>query len=300
MHKNDLAFLLSGGVQNTDPTKSLGGSMSHQVIQDKLDNLFNDVTRAHAVTGFTDYRCFYLVNNSPDEKLQDFSVYVHKGLSGCEISLGLNIQNEVQALMILGSPINGHFQLKYTIQQGTVKIVNRTSEINWTSNTTTMAQNIAALLNGMDHLSGVQCMGQQTSGGYDFLITFAGDSGGRTQEVLEIIHAEGITAQVVRVTQGGPINLAAPNIGIPNNAPSGVTFYNTDNATPVKIGTFFPQDFIPIWLRRITPKQVIPVHPDKFRFFVLGTAKPGNVTIKKHTPDTKTPTTTKKNKKMLF
>jgi len=285
MTKKDILFLLSGGLTNTNPDQSLGGPKSDQTIDNQINNLFSDVTRQQAASGYTDYRCFYIVNNSSDEKLKNFSLYVHKGLEGAEISLGLSLKNDTQALMITGSPIRGSFQLQYTLRHNAITTIQTTREINWTDNIGTMSQRIAAVLNSLDFVGGVQCMGNQSSAGYDFLITFGGSSGGRAQELLSAINQEGIQVFVMPASKGGPINSTAPNIGQDNNPPNGVTFFDTDNLTPVRIGSLFPQDFLPVWLKRTTNKSTAAVHPDQFRLHMFG--EPELVLQKVPTVDTK-------------
>lgn len=270
MVKNDILFLLSGGLTNTNPNKSLGGDKSTKVIDAEIDNLFSDVTRLQAARGHTDYRCLYIVNNNPDEKLKDFSLYVHKGLTGAEVSLGLSLRSDVQALMVAGQPENGFFQLQYILKHNNTTSIQTTREINWVPDVNTMAQRIAAILNSLDYLSGVECVGSLNSAGYDFLITFGGTSSGRAQQLLGVVKQEGVSVTMMSVTPGGPINSIAPNIGQANNPPNGVTFYQTDNLTPVEIGTLMPGDFIPVWLKRVVPKQVQPVHPDQFRLHLFG------------------------------
>ena len=54
---------LSGGENNTAPNGSLGGQMSDTVITtDVLQNLFDNIKRNEALTGRTEFRCFYVFN----------------------------------------------------------------------------------------------------------------------------------------------------------------------------------------------------------------------------------------------
>lgn len=62
---SDLKFFLSGGGSNTDPDASLGGVISStEVVDDVLNNLFDDVSGAEHAAGDVNYRCIYLVNDS--------------------------------------------------------------------------------------------------------------------------------------------------------------------------------------------------------------------------------------------
>lgn len=55
----------SGGAGNKFAVSSIGGSMSSEVIPDNNpQNLFDDVNRVEVINGRTEYRMFYLYNNS--------------------------------------------------------------------------------------------------------------------------------------------------------------------------------------------------------------------------------------------
>src|SRR4051812_14796571 len=188
MQKNDIVFLLSGGQDNASPLQSLGGNLSRTHVNLTFNNLFDDVTREHSFSGYTDYRCFYIMNNNQDEKFKNLHVFTHKDLEGSEIQLGLSLQDEVQALMLPEKPINGIFQLIYIMKHGTETFQHTTREIHWVPDATIMSQRIAAILNSLDQLEGVQVVGTETSAGFDFLITFAGASGNRGQELLGTVN----------------------------------------------------------------------------------------------------------------
>lgn len=61
----DLKFLLSGGADNDDPDAALGGVISTtEVVDDTLNNLFDNVSGAEHAAGDINYRCIYVKNNS--------------------------------------------------------------------------------------------------------------------------------------------------------------------------------------------------------------------------------------------
>jgi len=61
----DLKFLLSGGGSNTNPNAALGGVISAtEVVDDTLNNLFDNVSGAEHAAGDINYRCVYVKNNS--------------------------------------------------------------------------------------------------------------------------------------------------------------------------------------------------------------------------------------------
>ncbi len=56
---------LSGGAANKFPVTSLGGVRSTtEIVAATLNNLFDDTTRVEVINGRTEYRCFYIKNES--------------------------------------------------------------------------------------------------------------------------------------------------------------------------------------------------------------------------------------------
>ncbi len=56
---------LSGGAGNKFPVTSLGGVRSTtEIVAATLNNLFDDTTRVEIINGRTEYRCFYIKNES--------------------------------------------------------------------------------------------------------------------------------------------------------------------------------------------------------------------------------------------
>jgi len=63
----DIKFYLSGGASNADPDAALGGAKSSvAVVDDTLNNLFDDVSGAEHAAGDTNYRCIFVKNDSAE------------------------------------------------------------------------------------------------------------------------------------------------------------------------------------------------------------------------------------------
>lgn len=63
----DIKFFLSGGAGNTNPAAALGGIKSTtEIVDDTLNNLFDDVSGVEHAAGDTNYRCLYVKNNSTE------------------------------------------------------------------------------------------------------------------------------------------------------------------------------------------------------------------------------------------
>jgi hypothetical protein len=90
---SDLKFLLSGGAGNTSPAASLGGIISTtEVVDDTLNNLFDDVTGAEHTAGDTNYRCIYVKNNSA-EIAYNVKLYIDTNTPAADdtINIGLDL-----------------------------------------------------------------------------------------------------------------------------------------------------------------------------------------------------------------
>lgn len=58
-------MFLSGGAGNTQPNGSLGSIISATaIVDDTLQNLFDDISRNEALIGRTEFRCFYIKNTT--------------------------------------------------------------------------------------------------------------------------------------------------------------------------------------------------------------------------------------------
>lgn len=74
---NDIFFHLSGGANNSAPSRSLGGTMSSISIHNGvMQNLFPNVTPAQAASGLVDYICMYVFNDNPNDTMFDVEVWV--------------------------------------------------------------------------------------------------------------------------------------------------------------------------------------------------------------------------------
>jgi hypothetical protein len=90
---SDIKFLLSGGASNSDPDASLGGIISStEVVDDTLENLFDNVTGAEHTAGDTEYRCIYVKNNSA-ESAANVKVYIETNTPGADsaVQIGLDL-----------------------------------------------------------------------------------------------------------------------------------------------------------------------------------------------------------------
>lgn len=88
----DIKYRLSGGSGNTDPNASLGTTKSStEVVDNTVDNLFDDVSGDEASAGDTEYRCIYVHNNHGSLTWISPKIWITSNTTstGDEIDIGL-------------------------------------------------------------------------------------------------------------------------------------------------------------------------------------------------------------------
>lgn len=89
----DIKFYLSGGSSNSDVNASLGGAKSSVAITDNtLNNLFDDVSGTEHTAGDTEYRCFFVKNDSA-ETAYTVKIWIDSNTTATDdtINIGLDL-----------------------------------------------------------------------------------------------------------------------------------------------------------------------------------------------------------------
>ncbi|MDD5728510.1 MAG: hypothetical protein PHV59_08110 [Victivallales bacterium] len=89
----DIKFFLSGGAVNSDPNAALGGAKSSvEVVNDTLNNLFDDVSGDEHTAGDTEYRCIFVKNNSA-ETAYNVKIWIESNTTSAEdtFNIGLDL-----------------------------------------------------------------------------------------------------------------------------------------------------------------------------------------------------------------
>jgi hypothetical protein len=93
MNLNDIEFRYSGGAANADPSLSLGGAMSSEIVpSNSLANLFSEVALAESEFGLVDYRCIYVLNTHASDTLAigAANTQLPPDQAGASIAMGLD------------------------------------------------------------------------------------------------------------------------------------------------------------------------------------------------------------------
>ena len=106
-----IVYRLSGGAANSNPAASLGGVMSTTAVA--ANALFDTVSAAEALSGDTEYRCFFILNDG-DKALTNVRLWISDQADVGVLALALDV-NGVSANGDGGPPVSGAFTSPTTI-----------------------------------------------------------------------------------------------------------------------------------------------------------------------------------------
>lgn len=267
---NDITFTLSGGIGNADPLSSLGGESSVHGFPAR--RLFTDITENQAEEGYTDFRCFYINNESDVDTLHDAGIYISQEIeNGGSVRLGFSFQNERQDITI-GNGVavtGGSFEIKYTTAVDDYEIT-----VDWIDGQTNWANSLQDGLRSIPNLEGVTVTAESSGSTLVFHVDFVGTAKNRYHDVLELVSNNligSVSFLITKVVPGGPINQPADEIDLPTTPPNNITFIQTTAGTAASIGNFRPLDSVPVWVRRSIPANTDAMDGDGFTIEIKGT-----------------------------
>jgi hypothetical protein len=279
--KEELVFLLSGGINNRDPDMSLGGDASHIPLFDGLNNLYDDITPEQALTAnHVDYRCFYIknfsdntwenvrayVSNYPDQSKE----YVPPLEDGAFVQIGADNRDDLQQTTVIGETTGGSFDADF---DGSIVTVTFDADIDvW-------ATNYQTALRSLDDLSDVTVTGEEVINDgtfYVFRVTFTGNDGNRVQPFITI-DANNLTGpgliniSVTKLLEGSPAGVVARQIAEETEVPPNVNFKFATLSNPVYLGNLHAGEGAGIWVKRFLLLPFTEVYmEDQFTIGVRG------------------------------
>ena len=262
---NDISVVLSGGTTNINPNNSLGGDPSSSpIVNNILNNLFDDVSPKETDDGHEDYRCIYFFNDG-DTPVFLVNLWVASEVTGgSTIEVGIEQVDEIQRITLDNAAVTGG---SYTLS---FDGVNFTSTFNadlgiWA---TTLQNTLNALLkDGDKRLSGVVVNAQPVSPTHlIFDVTFKGSDGSNNQPKFVLVSDNLVPATVdifiSTPQEGSPVNTIAPEISLETTPPGGVGFFSPTKVSPIAIPRMDPEDGFPLWVKRTTVAGIDPKEND--------------------------------------
>ena len=269
---NDISFVLSGGSTNINPNASIGGEPSSSPIVDNMiNNLYDDVSSDQSRDGMIDYRCFYVFNDGPTPIYNIRVWVVSQSETGANVELGVESRDELQRVTIDSVAVeSGTFTMSYG---GHSFVVTKTvpgydpllALQEWVNSFRSGLLNLRD--EGKQLLYEVQVFGQYASGNTIFDINFLGRDGKREHPQLMLESNNLVPSANIEITtlqNGFPINTIASEIGVESNPPGGITFYTPNETYPITVPYMKQEDGFPIWVKRTVFQNTEAVEQDGF------------------------------------
>ena len=271
---NDIKLFCSGGLTNNDPDLCLGGDMSTTFFT--TDRLFDYISGNQTQNGYIDYRCVYYNNGSSTDSLYNAKVFIsNEVLGGSDVLIGMEINNERQDIYITNatSVASGTFTLMfydYFTDSDIQFTVNQNPNINiWASNFQTSIRSISGL-------EDVVVTGSFIGSTAYFQISFNGTAASRYYEIIQFVAFSqsfldvNSNLTIQKIIDGGPKLKTAYDIGNEITAPTNVIFQSTSLNSPISIGNLKPNEYFPIWIKRIVTSNTSPKENDGFTIKLKG------------------------------
>lgn len=259
---SDIEFFLSGGPTNSNPNNSIGGLPSSFPLLGSANNLFPDISSEIASSGKTDYRCFYISNESASDSLIDAEVYFEEqGPGGSVVEMGLDKSTEIQKLNIIGIVLFGSLTIRYESTQLVVP---------WGSSAGQFETNLQNQISSVS--PGAIVSTSILGNSYNFTISFSDNRSHSLLELLDngLVGSDQPIVSFSRVASGSPVNSVAPTLSVDTVPPVRVLFSSPTKGSKLELGTLRPGDKVPVWIRRLTFPNTNYMESDYFRFKIIG------------------------------
>jgi len=252
---NILKYKYSGGFDNEDSNKSIGGDISNYNVSNFKQNIFNNVTESDYNQGLIDYRCVYLENIS-NKRIHNLSVVLDDFFKGAIFSLGFNFKNDIQTITITGGDFINDQSLTFSFNS-------RNFIVKYNTNINIFVNNFQKSINKIFNLKDVTVNGSYANGNSVLIIYFQGSSGYKQQPLIKV---ESYTLTpvpiitIIKKQNGSPVNCIQEKLNNTLQSPSKIDFL--DGGTKIEFVFLEVGDFLPIWLRRQVFSGIVPIEND--------------------------------------
>ena len=252
---NILKYKYSGGFDNEDSNKSIGGEISNYNVSNFKQNIFNNVDEDDYKQGLIDYRCVYLENIS-NKRIHKLSVSLGDIFKGAIFNLGFSFKNDIQSITITG----GDFVNNQTL---TFSFKNRNFIVVYNTNINIFVKNFQKSINKIFNLKDVTVNGNYANGNSVLTVYFQGSSGYKQQPLIKVERYTLTpipTIMIMKKQNGGPVNCIQEKLNNTLQSPSKIDFL--DGGTKIEFILLEVGDFLPIWLRRQVFSDIVPIEND--------------------------------------
>jgi len=252
---NILKYKYSGGFDNEDSNKSIGGDISNSYIENYKQNIFNSIDEYDYKQGLIDHRCIYLENIS-NKRIYNLSLSLADFFKGAIFNLGFNFKNDIQTITITGGDFINNQILTFSFK-------NRRFIARYNTNINIFKNNFQKSINKIVNLKDVTVDGSYANGNSVLTIYFQEISGYKQQPLIQLESytlTPTPTITIIKKQNGSPVNSIQDKLNNTLQSPNQINFSEDNinfNFLSLEAG-----DFIPIWLRREVFSGIVPIEND--------------------------------------
>jgi hypothetical protein len=252
---NILKYKYSGGFDNEDSNKSIGGETSNYYVSNFKQNIFNNVNEDDYKQGLIDYRCVYLENIS-NKRIHKLNVSLGDVFKGAIFNLGFSFKDDIQSITITG----GDFVNNQTL---TFSFKNRNFIVKYNTSINIFVKNFQKSINKIFNLKDVTVNGSYANGNSVLNVYFQGSSGYKQQPLIKVESytlTPVPTIMIMKKQNGSPVNCIQEKLNNTLQPPSKIDFL--EGGTKIEFILLEIGDFLPIWLRRQVFSDIVPIEND--------------------------------------
>ena len=180
------------------------------------------------------------------------------------MEIGVYNNDEVQRILVQGSPKSGSFTVNYKGLEA-VAVYNHNPGL-WATNLQSALRSMRDA-EGNYVLQDVTVTGQPSTKAVVFDITFTGHEGQRSYTNLTVTDNSLVPACAIafnRMYAGSPINTTAPAISATDVPPNSINFFVPSQQSPITLPWLAVNDGFPLWIRRTVNPNTDPMEEDQF------------------------------------
>ncbi len=267
---DDIILTLTGGPANTDPDQSLGGEPSNYPITGVINNLFDNLNSSQSTNGHTDYRCIYVFNNNSIDSLYEVKAYIQSETDdGSEIELGITNKLEIQKITLVGTPTDGSFEISYTPPGESLQ----TRTVFWNIDLGIWTDDIQSAINSITTLNCIVT----AAGSFSNRVFNLSFTDYRSHDIigLDISNLTGVSnGSITKTIEGSPVNAVPPELDFATTPPADVVFSKPVSYDAFELGTIYPEEGFPLWIKRTTAEDTEAIASDGFKLRISANALP--------------------------
>jgi len=261
--RQTISFVLSGGINNSNPNKSIGGNPSDYLINSDNNNIFNDFADGQTTIS---HRCFYLFNES-SQVIENSMLFANNyDDENYTIYIGVVKRYDIQNIIFENENNQGFIQFEHNEHFENIAF----------SNMNDLKEQIELWLQDVEDSSNISTHLISSK-----VIQIRFNNRYKYYSKIKIIEksVDMGNVSVTKVQDGAPINAIAQVIPFETTTPFNVEFIKTNELLNygLGLGDVKGDESVAIWLKREVPEDTEEINNriDGFRFKIKGMVADG-------------------------